>query len=105
MAGLQMQEQDLIELYQLLKLYERTYQEDDAKDIQELTEDIQSRYRFITGKDIEKARNPRGAGRKQLYNADKAKEVLQVYSDCKNIRQTAKRTGVSTTYVYKAIKQ
>ena len=105
MIGLQMQEGDLLELYQLLDLYRRTYQDEVWSDVPELMEEISDRYRKLNGQDIKKATNPRGAGRKKVYNKVKAEEVKAVYNQLKNVRKTAKEAGVSTTFVYKCIRE
>lgn len=91
---------ELLELYQLVRLYRSRY------DLLGLMDEIAKKYSERTGgKDIEKASNPRGAGRKKQYDKDNVEEVRAVYEECKSVRETARRTGVSTTFVYKSIKQ
>lgn len=93
----------LLELYQLLKLYKKECPDSKA-DIEGLIEDVRLRYKDTTGQPIETAHNPRKAGRKTQYNKDKADKVRAVYKACGSVRETARQTGVSTTFVYKAIK-
>lgn len=93
----------LLELYQLLRLYQRECQDCKA-DIAGLIEDVRQRYADVTGKPITEARNPRQAGRKTVYDKDMAGKVKAVYQACGSVRKTAAKCGVSTTFVYKCIK-
>lgn len=93
----------LLELYQLLRLYKNECPDCKA-DIAGLIEDVRQRYKDTTGKAIETAHNPRQAGRKTAYDKDMADRVKAVYKACGSVRKTAAKCGVSTTYVYKCIK-
>ena len=93
----------LLELYQLLKLYKKECP-DSRADIEGLIEDVRLRYADTTGQPIETAHNPRKAGRKTQYDKDKAEQVKAVYMASGSVRETARQTGVSTTFVYKCIK-
>lgn len=93
----------LLELYQLLKLYKKECP-DSRADIEGLIEDVRLRYADTTGQPIETAHNPRRAGRKTQYDKDMAGKVKAVYKASGSIRKTAAECGVSTTYVYKCIK-
>lgn len=95
---------ELLELYQLVRMYRARFEGDTRTDLTSFLSEIGEKYQKITGKSIETARNPRGAGRKGQYTEDKGKEVKAVYEACKSVRQTARETGVSTTFVYKVIK-
>ena len=96
---------ELLELYQLIRIYRARFEGNTRMDLTGFLSEIGEKYQQITGKSIETARNPRGAGRKDQYTEDKAKEVKAVYEDCKSVRQTARETRVSTTFVYKTIKR
>lgn len=93
----------LLELYQLAVLYGRQCK-DTKQDIDGLISEVSDRYQSITGKAIVGARNPRRAGRKTQYDQNKADEVRDAYKASGSIRKTAAKCGVSTTYVYKCIK-
>ena len=95
---------ELLELHQLLRIYRVRFDGDTRQDVPDFMEEVAEKYQQITGKPIKTASNPRGAGRKPLHDKDKAAEVKAVYEACGGIRETAKLTGVSTTYVYKCIK-
>jgi len=104
-TGYSMPPGDLLELYQLLRIYRGKYSDRTDFNILGLMDEVAAFYADRTGgKDIRKATNPRGAGRKNQYGKDKAAEVGAAYQTCKSIRRTAEQTGVSTTYVYKVIK-
>lgn len=99
-SGIHMSEMDLIELYQLLSLYRRTYQENEKKTPLELLGDIGEIYgRISGGKDIRDARNPRGAGRKRVYSEEMNKKIKELYESCGSMRKTAKEAGCSLGHV------
>lgn len=93
----------LLELYQLLRLYKNECPDCKA-DVAGLIEDVRLRYKDTTGQPIETAHNPRKAGRRTQYDKDKAEQVKAVYQACGSVRKTAAKCGVSTTFVYKCIK-
>ena len=100
--GYNMWPENLLELYQLLRMYRNTYNDGLADP---LIEAVTEKYSEVTnGNDILKASNPRGAGRKSQYDDSKTQEVKALYEACKSVRQTAREAGVSTTFVYKVIK-
>lgn len=102
MSNYQMLPERLLDLYQYLVMYQRTYVDGEADHLIEI---VKQRYSDATkGKDILKASNPRRAGRRPQYDDNKAQEVKALYEACGSVRQTAKEAGVSTTFVYKVIK-
>ena len=99
-TGLQMKEMDLIELYQLLSLYRRTYLEQEDVRAASLLEEIGKKYGWLTrGKDIREARNPREAGRKRVYSKEPDETILKIRKRGKSIRETAREAGCSTGHV------
>ena len=101
MGLLEMRRQDLVELYQLVCLYERTYGEDWGK----RKEGIENRYNQITGKEIQEARNPRGGGRKRKYGEEENQAILEGYRDRKSLRQIAREAGCSIGHVQDVIRE
>lgn len=105
-SGIHMSEMDLIELYQLLSLYRRTYQEDGKKTPAELLKDIGDIYGKISGgKDIGEARNPRGAGRKRIYSGEMNKKIKDLYGSNRSMRKTAREAGCSLGHVQDVVSQ
>lgn len=104
---IRMKEQDLLELYQLLEIYQRVYQKDGERGWEELLEEIEKRYREYTGGDeIKLARNPRGAGRKRVYSEEKDRELLRLYyKEKQSLRNTAKEMGCSVGHVQDVIRR
>lgn len=96
---------DLLELYQLLRKYRGKYDDRTQYDILGLMDEVAKFYTERTGgKDIAKAENPRGAGRKPVYDKDMADRVREVYKRTGSITKTVEETGTSTTFVYKCIR-
>lgn len=105
-SGLEMKEMDLIELYQLLSLYRRTYEEEEVKSLTELLERVGGRYRKRSGgKDIIQARNPREAGRKRKYTEKEDARIKEIYQSGKSMRETAKEAGCSVGHVQDVLKK
>ena len=103
-SGVHMNEKDLAELYALLSLYRRTYQEDGNKTPDELLEDISRLYRKLRrGKDIRDVRNTRGAGRKKVYSNEDNQKIREIYESCRSMRKTAKEAGCSLGHVQDVI--
>ena len=101
MGLLEMRRQDLVELYQLIGLYERTYGEDWGKK----KEGIENTYYRITGKAIREARNPRGGGRKRKYREEENQAILEGYQNRKSLRQIAREVGCSVGHVQDVIRE
>ena len=106
MGQMEMREQDLLELYQLLELYRRTYGVSAGKEVEECLEKVRERYGCRTGGgDIGKARNPRGAGRKAKYRAEENHAIFELYKSGKSLRQIAKEAACSVGHVQDVIKR
>ena len=73
--AVEMNRQDLLELYQLVVMYNRCY----GLELKELLEGISEKYRKNTGgEDIRSSRNPRCAGRKKIYAEDTDRTILEL---------------------------
>lgn len=96
---LAMKRQDLIELYQLAKLYVRTY--DCNRDTgTEFLSQLQNRYlEQFNGKSIEEACNPRGAGRKAVYTKKENDRIAELREEGLSLRAVAKAAGCSLGHV------
>lgn len=94
-----MRDGDLQELYQLLRLYGRTYGGDAADG---LMQEVEARCRERGVRPD--AGNVRGAGRKRKFDSKKDAEILEAYAQGGTIRQIAEQKGCSTGYVHKLIK-
>lgn len=102
---LMMKQQDLLELYQLLVLYQRTYQEYEEKSLSGWLDKISEHYQEKTGRDdIKKARNPRNAGRRKQYSASQDQEILVQYRNGDSFRHIASRNGCSVGHVQDVVK-
>lgn len=93
---IEMKRQDLEELYQLLKEYERTY---GGSGVSEIIKELSERYRGITGEAVWEKRNPRGAGRKIRYGEEEICQIRELRNRGISIRRIAERTGCSVGYV------
>lgn len=62
-----MHKHELLEFYQLIKLYQTTYKDDS---LNELLKNVESLYEEIAHTDIKKQSNPRQAGRKSKYTEE-----------------------------------
>lgn len=101
MGLLEMKRQDLIELYQLIELYERTYKEDWG----EWKKGVKRKYEKITREKIKEARNPRGGGRKRKYSKEENEKILEGYQQKKSLRQIAREAGCSVGHVQDVIRE
>ena len=96
MSGIQMNPQDLLELYQLIRLYEGTYADSGAVD---------EKYKERTGgEDIGQAGNPRGAGRKKKYTEKENEKILELRKKGDSLRRISRETGCSAGHVQDVIK-
>lgn len=94
--GLEMNRQDLLELYQLASMYNKCYR----GEIDSLLEDIREKYRTVTGgEDIQKARNPRKAGRKRAYMENTDGMILDMRRRGMPLRRIADMAQCSTGHV------
>ena len=105
MGGIQMKPQDLLELYQLIRLYERTYADSRAVDIRTLEREVGEKYKERTGgEDIGQAGNPRGAGRKKKYTEKENEKILELRKKGDSLRRISRETGCSAGHVQDVIK-
>ena len=87
--GLEMNRQDLLELYQLASMYNKCYR----GEIDSLLEDISEKYRTVTsGEDIREARDPGKGGRKRAYYGKHGRDDPG-YAPQRNAAETDRRHG------------
>lgn len=98
----EMNRQDLLELYQLAGMYARCY----GLELGELLEGISERYRKNTGgEDIRSSRNPRCAGRKRVYAEDTDRTILELRSRGMTLRGIAGTLQCSTGHVQDVLRR
>lgn len=103
-GGLAMKDQDLVELYQLLHLYWRTYPENADRSLKEIISDIERKYREQSGgKEIKGISNPRSAGRKKKYTQKQDAQIKRLYKEGNSMRQIAEKAGCSLGHVQDVI--
>lgn len=104
MASLiEMRRQDMIELYQLLRVYLGTYPE--KRDMTEMImEDIENRFEKIYDGKIKAEQNPRNAGRKSSHTLEEDSKILEYRSDGLSYREIASKCGCSLSRVQVVIK-
>lgn len=94
--NIEMNRQDLLELYQLVEMYTRCYN----VDLSGLLEEIKEKYRKNTdGEDICKSSNPRRAGRKRIYSEDTDKVILELRANGISMRRIAETLQCSLGHV------
>ena len=99
---MEMNRQDLLELYQLTVMYARCY----GLELGELLEGISETYRKNTsGEDILSARNPRRAGRKRVYTENTDRAILELRSNGMTLRGIAGTLQCSTGHVQDVLKR
>lgn len=100
--NMEMNRQDLLELYQLVEMYTRCY----SVDLKELLEGINEKYRKNTGgEDICSSSNPRRAGRKRIYSEDTDKVILELRNNGITLRRIAETLQCSTGHVQDVLKR
>lgn len=98
----EMNRQDLLELYQLAVMYARCYD----LELWELLEGISERYRKTTGgEDIRSSRNPRGAGRKRVYAENMDRTILKLHNSGMTLRGIAGTVQCSIGHVQDVLKR
>lgn len=99
---LEMNRQDLLELYQLAEMYARCYN----LELGELLEGISERYRKNTGgEDIRSSRNPRCAGRKRVYAENTDRTILELRNSGMTLRGIAGTLQCSIGHVQDVLKR
>ena len=100
--AVEMNRQDLLELYQLVVMYNRCY----GLELKELLEGISEKYRKNTGgEDIRSSRNPRCAGRKKIYAEDTDKTILELRNGGMTLREIAGTLQCSIGHVQDVLKR
>ena len=106
MEGIEMKCQDLIELFQLLHLYRRTYlNAENQNGVLEILTGISTAYRNITHENILEARNPRGAGRKRIYTETEDQKIREMHREGMSIRKIAATAHCSPGHVQDVIRK
>lgn len=99
---MEMNRQDLLELYQLVEMYTRCY----SVDLRGLLEGINEKYRKNTGgEDICSSSNPRCAGRKRIYSEDTDKAIIELRKNGITLRSIAETLQCSTGHVQDVLKR
>lgn len=98
----EMKRQDMEELSQLLRVYERTYGSGEAGN---LLKEVSERYRNSYKENILEKRNPRKAGRKRQYTEEKRRELRELREKGLTIREIARKTGCSVGYVQSVLSE
>lgn len=100
--GMEMNRQDLLELYQLAVMYSKCY----GLELGELLEGISEKYRKNTGgEDIRTSNNPRGAGRKRVYAENTDRTILELRNSGMTLRGIAGTLQCSTGHVQDVLKR
>ena len=100
--GLEMNRQDLLELYQLASMYGKCYE----GEIHGLLEDTSEKYRTVTGgEDTRGARNPRKAGRKRIYMENTDGMILDMRRKGMPLRRIADMAQCSAGHVQDVLKR
>lgn len=102
-STIEMRRQDMIELYQLLRVYIETYP--DKRDMTEMImEDIGKRYKKIYDGRITAQRNPRNAGRKSNHTLEEDRKIMEYRSDGLSYREIASKCGCTLSRVQGVLK-
>lgn len=97
-----MHKHELLEFYQLIKLYQTTYKDDS---LNELLKNVESLYEEIAHTDIKKQSNPRQAGRKSKYTEEQNQQIIDLRQNGVSLRNIAKETGFSLGHIQTVIKK
>jgi hypothetical protein len=102
-STIEMRRQDMIELYQLLGVYIRTYQ--NKRDMTEMImEEIEERYKKIYNGQITEEKNPRNAGRKSRHTLEEDRIISEYRSDGLSYREIASKCGCTLSRVQGVLK-
>ena len=98
----EMNRQELLELYQLAVMYARCY----GLDLGELLDGISEKYtKNTSGEDIRSSRNPRCAGRKRVYAENTDRTILDLRNSGMTLRGIAATLQCSTGHVQDVLKR
>lgn len=105
MGMLGMKRQDLVELYQLCRMYKGTYSGAGREAAEKLMQEAEREYRERYGEgDISEAKNPRGAGRRRIYKEEINKRIKELHGEGMSKRGIAKELGCSLGHVQDVIR-
>ena len=105
MAGkIEMNQKDMAELYQLLKVYRMVYPEH-GEEADQIAGDLEMRYREAAGEEIRLARNPRNAGRKRTYTEERGQRIMRLRREKHSMREIAKMECCSLGMVQRVLKE
>lgn len=93
-----MQAKDLLELYQLMTMYQQVYSSEGI-DVSEVIDHISGQYYEKTGKRIQEASNPRNAGRKRIYPDEVRAQISRWKAEGITYREISRRTGCSLGFI------
>lgn len=79
-----MHKHELLEFYQLIKLYQTTYKDDG---LDELLANVEILYEEITHTDIKQQSNPRQAGRKTKYTEEQNQQIIDLRQNGVSLRK------------------
>lgn len=103
--GLFMKRQDLIELFQLVRMYGQSYPCSRDPGLLLLLSDIRQTYASqFKGPPIDVAHNPRGAGRKTVYTDEDNNKILRLKANGLSLRSIAKEAGCSLGHVQSVLR-
>ena len=101
-----MKEQDLVELYQLCRMYRGTYSGAGREAAEKLMQEAEREYRERNGAgDIAAARNPRKAGRKRTYKEESDRKIQELHEAGMSKRGIAKETRCSLGHVQDVLRR
>lgn len=89
----------------LLEVYERAYGERPCLSVGELKKGLEEKYARMTGVEIQRAGNPRGAGRKRRYTEEENDNIMELYRKGMPLRQISEKSGCSVGHVQDVIRE
>ena len=102
-SKVEMTRQDMMELYQLARVYQMTYGHE--RSVENLIKDIEKRFEKMYHKVLSSESNPRHAGRKRRYTQEQDERIAQLREDGYSIRVIAAETGCSVGHVQDVLKR
>jgi len=101
----QMKAQDLLELYQLLRMYLVNHFTH-ADELYTIMDEVKQSYAIKTGgEDVRFASNPRNAGRKRRYTPESDSQVWSLRKEGKKYKEIAATIGCSVGHVQDVLKR
>lgn len=99
MESLQMKKQDLVELYQLCRVYVQAHDGAGRAAAEKLMQAADAEYLGMGYGHIVTAGNPRGAGRKAVYPDETNRKIQALHAQGMSKRRIAKEIGCSLGHV------